>query len=57
MRGVECALVAGGVGLVVDVEGGCQDGLIRGANLGGWLLLEPWITPSLFEEVNKHTKQ
>ncbi|ORX63859.1 glycoside hydrolase [Basidiobolus meristosporus CBS 931.73] len=23
---------------------------IRGANLGGWLLLEPWITPSLFEQ-------
>ncbi|KAK9767188.1 hypothetical protein K7432_003187 [Basidiobolus ranarum] len=23
---------------------------IRGANLGGWLLLEPWITPSIFEQ-------
>ncbi|KAJ9060170.1 hypothetical protein DSO57_1033759 [Entomophthora muscae] len=22
---------------------------IRGVNLGGWLVLEPWITPSLFE--------
>jgi len=22
--------------------------LIRGINLGGWLVLEPWITPSLF---------
>lgn len=22
---------------------------IRGVNLGGWLLVEPWITPSLFE--------
>lgn len=22
---------------------------VRGANLGGWLLLEPWITPSIFE--------
>lgn len=21
---------------------------IRGVNLGGWLVLEPWITPSLF---------
>lgn len=21
---------------------------MRGANLGGWLVLEPWITPSLF---------
>lgn len=24
------------------------DETIRGVNLGGWLLLEPWITPSLF---------
>ncbi|KAF0552605.1 putative Glucan 1,3-beta-glucosidase [Gigaspora margarita] len=23
---------------------------VRGVNLGGWLLLEPWITPSLFEQ-------
>lgn len=23
---------------------------IRGVNLGGWFVLEPWITPSLFEE-------
>ena len=30
----------------------CDDGKIRGVNLGGWLLLEPWITPSIFEEVN-----
>jgi glucan 1,3-beta-glucosidase len=22
---------------------------IRGVNLGGWLVLEPWITPTLFE--------
>jgi len=25
---------------------------VRGVNLGGWLLLEPWITPVFFEEVN-----
>ena len=31
---------------------GCGDGLIRGVNLGGWLLLEPWITPVFFEAVN-----
>ncbi len=31
---------------------GCGDGKIRGVNLGGWLVLEPWITPSIFEEVN-----
>jgi len=30
----------------------CGDGKIRGVNAGGWLLLEPWITPKLFEEVN-----
>lgn len=23
---------------------------IRGVNLGGWLVLEPWLTPSLFEQ-------
>ncbi|KAI9591654.1 Xog1 Exo-1,3-beta-glucanase [Syncephalis fuscata] len=23
---------------------------IRGVNLGGWLVIEPWITPSLFEQ-------
>ena len=31
---------------------GCDDGIIRGVNLGGWLLLEPWITPVFFEAVN-----
>ena len=25
-------------------------GKVRGVNLGGWLVLEPWITPSLFAE-------
>ncbi len=25
---------------------------MRGVNLGGWLVLEPWITPSLFEGTN-----
>ena len=30
----------------------CNDDTIRGVNLGGWLILEPWITPSIFEEVN-----
>ena len=29
----------------------CKD-KIRGVNLGGWLVLEPWITPTIFEEVN-----
>ena len=34
------------------VFAGCNDGKIRGVNLGGWLLLEPWITPKIFDEVN-----
>ena len=28
----------------------CNDGKIRGVNLGGWLVLEEWMTPSLFED-------
>ncbi|KAE8352809.1 glycoside hydrolase superfamily [Aspergillus coremiiformis] len=24
---------------------------VRGVNLGGWLVLEPWITPSIFDDV------
>ena len=38
-------------GVAVSLK--CNDGNIRGVNLGGWLLLEPWITPSIFEEVNE----
>lgn len=26
---------------------------IRGLNIGGWLVLEPWITPSIFSAANK----
>ena len=37
-------------GLVLGAR--CGDETIRGVNLGGWLMLEPWITPSIFEEVN-----
>ena len=29
-----------------------NDEKVRGVNIGGWLVLEPWITPSLFENVN-----
>ena len=25
---------------------------VRGVNLGGWFVLEPWITPSLFDALN-----
>ena len=30
----------------------CGDDKIRGVNLGGWLVTEPWITPVFFEEEN-----
>jgi len=26
---------------------------VRGVNLGGWLVLEPWITPSVFEDAGE----
>jgi hypothetical protein len=33
----------------------CFEGivLIRLVNLGGWGILEPWITPSIFEQVDQ----
>jgi len=31
----------------------CPDQIIRGVNLGGWLLLEPWITPKIFQQLNE----
>ncbi|KAI5969421.1 hypothetical protein CANMA_001488 [Candida margitis] len=30
---------------------------VYGVNLGGWLVTEPWITPSLFETVEKRSGQ
>ncbi|KAF1831191.1 glycoside hydrolase [Decorospora gaudefroyi] len=30
---------------------------IRGVNIGGWLVLEPWITPSIFDRVNQNRPQ
>ncbi|KAK8085804.1 glycoside hydrolase family 5 protein [Apiospora hydei] len=32
-----------------NIQSALGDAKIRGVNLGGWLLLEPWITPSIFE--------
>lgn len=29
-----------------------QQGIIRGVNLGGWLVTEPWMTPSLYSSTN-----
>ena len=31
----------------------CPDGKIRGVNLGGWLVLEEWMLPQLFEEFHQ----
>jgi len=28
----------------------CNDGKVRGVNVGGWLVLEPWMTPAMFDE-------
>ncbi|KAE8696233.1 Helicase domain-containing protein [Hibiscus syriacus] len=34
-----------------SVEGLDEDSKVRGVNLGGWLVLEGWIKPSLFEDI------
>jgi len=39
---------------VVSAFGSMNGTLIRGVNLGGWLVLEPWIKPSLFEQFPEH---
>ncbi|KAF2820460.1 glucan 1,3-beta-glucosidase precursor [Ophiobolus disseminans] len=33
------------------------DEKIRGVNIGGWLVLEPWITPSIFDAANRNRQQ
>ncbi|OWO98837.1 hypothetical protein B2J93_7099 [Marssonina coronariae] len=35
----------------VDFAWGTE--IVRGLNIGGWLLLEPWITPSIFQAVDQ----
>ena len=35
-------------------RGPCGDNKIRGVNLGGWLVLERWMTPSVFAQVNSY---
>ena len=32
-----------------DLKFGFGQDKVRGVNLGGWFVLEPWITPSIFE--------
>jgi len=39
----------------VDFNWGSEK--IRGVNIGGWLVLEPWITPSLFDKANQGRPQ
>lgn len=35
----------------IGVEGIHGDGKVRGVNLGGWLVVEGWIKPSLFDDI------
>ncbi|MCJ1486053.1 exo-1,3-beta-glucanase [Schaereria dolodes] len=35
-----------------DVAWDFANEMVRGVNLGGWLVLEPWITPSIFQAQN-----
>lgn len=45
--GLTRLLLAGGA-LVV----GGAEAVIRGVNLGGWLVTEPWMTPTLYQSTN-----
>ncbi|KAI9806485.1 MAG: exo-1,3-beta-glucanase [Piccolia ochrophora] len=45
-----CAFPAANIARSVSFEFGAQK--VRGVNIGGWLLLEPWITPSIFQKLN-----
>ena len=46
-----CVSIYFGLSKVIIVSA-CNDGKIRGVNAGGWLLLEPWITPKFFESLD-----
>lgn len=37
--------------ILIQVEGILGDNKVRGVNLGGWLVIEGWIKPSLFEGI------
>lgn len=37
--------------LLVQVEGLRGDSKVRGVSLGGWLVVEGWIKPSLFDDI------
>ena len=38
--------------MLISTKLRCVNCETRGVNAGGWPLLEPWITPYLFQEVN-----
>ncbi|KZW00959.1 exo-beta-1,3-glucanase [Exidia glandulosa HHB12029] len=51
MRSAQLALLALAPSVVSAITTGFPYGstTVRGVNLGGWLVLEPWITPSIFD--------
>ncbi|KAK6154189.1 hypothetical protein DH2020_013828 [Rehmannia glutinosa] len=38
-------------GLIFSVDGIPENARVRGVNLGGWLVIEGWIKPSLFDDI------
>ena len=55
MKSLECsylAIILCFCSFEISKSSKCGDKIIRGVNLGGRLLWEPWITPSIFEDVN-----
>merc|ERR1711892_619099 len=48
LEAIICLIAACGLGICIGLK--CNDGKIRGVNVGGWLVLESWMTPALFEE-------
>ena len=46
------SVISGEVSAIIDkrtLSFNYNNDKVRGVNLGGWLVLEPWITPSIFE--------
>lgn len=39
------------LGSLCEVEGLHGSSKVRGVNLGGWLVIEGWIKPSLFDDI------
>jgi glucan 1,3-beta-glucosidase len=49
MRGISGVTTASLLALAASAR---AQGVVRGVNLGGWLVTEPWMTPSIFSETN-----